>query len=119
MTVEDSTSRPQRIPRLAVARWAIEVLPDRIKEQGSFHAAKPNLPASWRLEHGGCRLLFAPGVLRAPDDPALSSLLEGWLDVGGKVLSVSWFPDKLWLPPVITTLKSGDWLYRLGWQPQP
>ncbi len=119
MTEENITSRPTRLPRLAVARWAIDALPARIQEQGVFHAAQPNLPASWRLAQGGCRLLFAPGALLAPDDPELSALVDVWLDVGGKVLSVSWFPKKLWLPPRISTLKPGDWLYRLGWQPAP
>jgi hypothetical protein len=31
-------------------------------------------------------------------------------------LSISWFPEKPWMPPDITALKLGDWLYRLGWR---
>lgn len=107
----------RRIPRLAIAKWAIETLPDKVKAEGKFQAAVPRLPAHWRLATRGCRLVLSEGMVRLPDDPALSTLLDVWLDVGGKVLSVDWFPKKPWLPPRITTLKQGDWLYLLGWEP--
>lgn len=42
-----------------------------------------------------------------------------WLDVEGKVLSVSWFPDQPWVAAAITALKAGDWMYRLGWRGPP
>lgn len=105
--------------KLVVARWAIEALPLRIKAEGTFEAAAFPAPAHWTFATSGCKLSLAVGLLRLPDDPALSTLLDVWLDVGGKVLSVSWFPDHPWAPPAITALKAGDWMYRLGWRDLP
>lgn len=61
-------------------------------------------------------MMLAVNALRLPDDPENSTLLDVWMDHGGKVMSVSWFPSLPWRPPHISTLKAGDWLFRLGWR---
>jgi len=105
-----------RIPRLVIARWAMETLPTMVTGAGVYEAGSLLRPAFWSLDVGGCKLVLTQSVLLLPVDPALSTLLDVWLDVGGKVLSISWFPEKPWIPPRVVALKSGDWLYRLGWK---
>lgn len=105
-----------RIPRLVIARWAMETLPSMLRETGAYRPASPTFPASWSLDTSGCKLILTQNVLLLPFDPACSTLLDVWLDVGGKVMSISWFPEKPWMPPHITALRPGDWLYRLGWR---
>jgi hypothetical protein len=117
MTTPKDEDATKRISRLEVAKWAIGALADKVKAAGVYQAALTRCPAYWSSRDGGCKLALTPGVLRSPDDPALSALLDVWLDGSGKVLSVSWFPEKPWIPPNITTLKRGDWMCRLGWQP--
>jgi hypothetical protein len=102
--------------RLLVARWATDALPERIKARGVYTSIGPHRAALWTLSESGCRMSLATGVLRLPHDPALSTLLDVWVDVAGKVMSVSWFPSQPWAPPVITALRAGDWMYRLGWR---
>ena len=106
----------KRTPRLVIERWAMETLPTMVTGAGVYHAGSHRCPAIWILEAGGCKIALTQNVLLLPFDPALSTLLDVWLDVGGKVLSVSWFPEKPWVPPHVAALKPGDWLYRLGWR---
>lgn len=102
--------------RLAVAQWAVSSLAPRVRSTGMHQAAQPHCPAYWQLDEAGCRMMLAVNALRLPDDPESSALLDVWMDHGGKVMSVSWFPSLPWRPPHISTLKAGDWLYRLGWR---
>lgn len=104
-----------RIPRVVLARWAMTALPEMVTGSGVYQPASSKGPAFWSLEASGCRLQLAQNVLLLPVDPACSTLLDVWLDIGGKVLSMSWFPEKPWIPPHVTRFKAGDWLYRLGW----
>ena len=110
------TSLPKLKSRLSVARWAIDVLPPMLISEGIHQTATEIFPACWTLSTAGCRLSLATNVLRLPSDPETSTLLDVWLDVGGKVLSVSWLPNQPWVPPVISSLKAGDWMHRLGWR---
>ena len=109
---------PKLKSRLSVARWAIDTLPPMLTSMGSYQSATETFPAHWSLSTAGCKLSLAINILSLPTDPATSTLLDVWLDVGGKVLSVSWFPDQPWVPPVISSLKAGDWMHRLGWRDQ-
>lgn len=102
--------------RLAVAQWVKSDLAPRVQASGRYHAAQPHVPAFYLLNEAGCNLLLAPNVLRLPDDPEPSMLLDVSMEHGGKVLSVSWFPGQPWMPPHISAMKPGDWLERLGWR---
>jgi len=85
----------------------MDALPPGIKASGLYQGATPSCPAFWTLNEGGCRLALSIDVLRLPNDPALSMLLDIWLDACGKVLSVSWFPTQRWVLPMISALKAG------------
>lgn len=102
--------------RLEIVRWAIATLPPLVESAGTYHPADSRTPASWRLNDKGCQIILTINVLCDPVDPDLSSLLDVWQDVGGKVLSVSWCPNRPWAPPYVGRLSSGDWMYRLGWK---
>jgi hypothetical protein len=64
----------------------------------------------------GCTLFLTINVLLLPTDPETSTLLDVFIDNGGKVMSVSSLPTHPWIPPHISCLKPGDWMYRLGWR---
>lgn len=108
----------RRSSRLAVAKWAVATLAPRVQAEGLYHVAQPHMPAYYLLTEAGCNLLLAPNVLRLPDDPEASMLLDVSMEHGGKVMSVSWFPSQLWMPPHISAMKAGDWMERLGWRGQ-
>ena len=76
------------------------------------------MPAHWTWSQHRYKVLVASGVLVLPDDPDLSTLLDVWLDVGCKVLSVAWFADSPWRPVRVTRVVAGDWMYRFGWKPE-
>ncbi|MBB3291707.1 hypothetical protein FHT39_000346 [Mitsuaria sp. BK045] len=102
--------------RLAVARWAMETLAPRVQAGGQYQLAEPHMPAYYLLNEAGCSLLLAPNVLRLPDDPEASMLLDVSMEHGRKVMSISWFPSRPWVPPHISAMKAGDWMIRLGWR---
>lgn len=98
-----------RVDKLAIARKAIESLPSRLRATGKYSPATARQPALRSLEVGRWSVCFGEHVLLCPEDPALSSLLDVWEDGTGKVFSVSWMPDRPWLPPRIVRCKPGAW----------
>lgn len=107
---------PKLKSRLAVANWAIAALAPLAKANGTYCPVTASMPAYWDWSQHGCKITVAAGGLLLPDDPELSTLLDVWLDVGGKVLSVAWFADAPWRPVRVTRVVAGDWMYRLGWK---
>jgi len=105
-----------RTDRLAIARWAIETLPSKVKANGQFHPADPTQPKHWIWSTGGLTTCLAEGVLQAPGDAALCDMLDVWQEGKGKVLAVAWSPAQPWMPPRLSALKASDWMEALGWQ---
>jgi hypothetical protein len=99
-----------RIDKLGLVAEAIKVLPPIVRERGKLSPATAAQPQYCELDIGGFHIILTEGALLTPVDEALSSMLDIWPSQGtGKLLSVSWMPDKPWLPPRVVQCKAGDW----------
>jgi hypothetical protein len=108
-----------RTNRLAVARWAAQVLSPQVKAHGLHHPATSLAPAHWTWQVADVDLSHAEQVLPHPESTALENVVDVWAGPGNhKVLSVSWSPATPWIPPVVRSFKGGDWLQVLGYDPQ-
>jgi hypothetical protein len=106
-----------RTDRLAIARMAIRILEPRLRSEGKFHAAAPKMPKHYELEIERFSLILGEGILILTNDTALSSVLNVWEHNQGKVLCVSWHPERPWQPPHISSLKPGRWIDDLHIRP--
>lgn len=100
----------ERINRLEIARMAIRILEPRLQREGKLHAAEPKMPKHYELKIGDISLILGEGILLLTNDTALSSVLNIWEPDRGKVLCVSWHPERPWQPPHISSLKPGRWM---------
>ena len=83
--------------KLQFSEFAIAKLVLPLPEPGSYHPVEVHMPAHRKLEIQGWSMLLTEGVLLSPVEPALSSMVDVWFN-HKKVLSVSWYPSKPWLP---------------------
>ena len=83
--------------KLQFSEFAIVKLMPTLLERGSYHPIEVHMPANRELEIQGWSMLLTEGVLLSPVEPALSSMVDVWFN-HKKVLSVSWYPSKPWLP---------------------
>jgi hypothetical protein len=78
------------------------------------------MPKRYELKIGILELMLVENALLLPDDPTLSSALYVWVNGQGKVLNVSWCPQRPWAPPHVSNLKAGQWMDTLQIQtPRP
>ena len=99
--------------KLAIAKAAIEILAPLARSTGKYHPAGALEPAHWALDKEGCHISLAEKVLLSPVDSSLSCLLDVWPAKERKVFSVSWEPDRPWVPPRVVCCKRGDWIDKL------
>lgn len=108
-----------RTDRVAIGNWARTELADRVRAEGKFSPATPTMPATRELMIGDAWILMAEDVLLLPHDPDLSETLDVWPRKGApKCLSVSWMPNRPWLPPRVGSFKTGEWVSTLGFTPR-
>ncbi len=94
-----------RFDKIAMARAAIAVFTDTIKQTGEYHRAEVRMPAHWDYRNNDLRMVLTESVLRASTDASLSAMLDIWKDGAGKVLSVSWEFERPWQPLHIASFK--------------
>lgn len=94
-----------RFDKIAIARAAIAAFTDTIKQVGDYHRAEVGMPAHWDYRNNDLRMVLTESVLRASTDASLSAILDIWKDGAGKVLSVSWEPERPWQPLHISSFK--------------
>jgi hypothetical protein len=88
-----------RVDRLSIAADVARQLPELVR-CGKYTPAAGTQPAYWGRDIGEWQVYLTEHVLLSSEDPALSMLLDVWPRAGGgKVLSVSWMPDRPWVPP--------------------
>lgn len=107
------------IEKLALAIEAIKVLPPLVRASGVFSPATAIEPAHWVVNTGPWAINLTEHVLHGPADAVLSMVLDVWGPPGGKVLSVSWMPDRPWAPPCVVCCKRGPWQELLGGDAMP
>jgi hypothetical protein len=98
---------------LAVNSIVAKLVPE-LRRRGVRHAASATSQAHWMLTDYGLVMNLAEGVLLSPIEPTLSSLLDIWPENGSrKVLSVNWYPSRLWHLRRVVVFKPGSWTQKL------
>lgn len=101
-----------RFDRLATAQRAIAIFTPQIKQSGVYNRAEPRRPAYWDLNLGTHRMLVTENALRLETDASTSNILDIWVTGVGKILSVSWEPERPWQPLHISSFK-GEFIQEL------
>ena len=104
--------------RLVIARYAIQNIAPEVRRIGSHSPAQAAQPSIWQLTVNTLQILLAENVLLLPMDVSTWNLLDIWpLDTEGKpgrkVFSVSWQPQRPWIPPWIACFHRGEWIAKL------
>lgn len=102
------------IDRLNIAANAARTLPAQVRSKGTYQRAEAHQPALWMWETQGHIVSLAEGILLLPIEQDLSCLLDIWPLRSRKVLSVSWYRERPWVPPRVIAFHQGDWIRLLG-----
>lgn len=108
------TTRNRVSDRLGLARALIEGYAPLIAEKGAYTGATATVPAFSDYQAGEVEMRLTTDVLLLLGDETTSSLLDVWDADFNRLFSVSWRPERPWLPPDVTVCKAGPWLEVLG-----
>ena len=101
--------------KLKFARFAIQTLAPEVQKSGVHHGAQPTRPSHWVLERDGLIILFTQNVLLAPTEASTSNVIDIFPAAAGeKLFSVSWEPQRPFIPPEVICFRRGDWMAALG-----
>jgi hypothetical protein len=102
--------------RIELARFLIARVAPEVRAKGCRERPSATQPGWWLYESHELQFVLTENVLLTPDETVTSSCLDVWPNGGRKVFSVAWKPEQPWLPPQISTFKSGTWIQRLGFE---
>lgn len=99
--------------QLTIAASAVRILPAQVRSNGTYQRAEARQPALWMWETQGHIVSLAEAILLLPIEQDLSCLLDIWPLKSRKVLSVSWYRERPWVPPRVIAFQQGDWIQLL------